>query len=318
MNNHYPFYGGCALITTYRCNAHCKMCHRHEHQSKTSEEFSPAIILDLPYMYAINITGGEPFLRNDIMTIVKNAHKRAAKVTISTNGMLRDRIIKVMKAYPSTGLRISIEGFENTNDKIRGLDNGYSSVINLLFELQIMGCKHIGISMTVGDDNYEEVLDMYEYCRKHGFEFATGTVHNSFFFEATDNQIHHKKEIAETFLELAKKMRKEGTFKDKYRAIFNEELAKYVMGQKIDFPCEAGKGFFAISPYREVLACVGSEEPRVIGKLGTDFWEVWNSPNAAKVRNQCKNCSRNCCMSGHVGSAMRKEILALLPRAIRG
>lgn len=315
MSNHYPIYGGCAVIVTYRCNAHCMMCHRHEHPSNPEDEFDPNLILKLPRMYAMNITGGEPFLRNDIMQIVENAHKRAYRVTISTNGTMPDRIMEVMRAYPSTALRVSVEGFGDMNDKIRGLYNGYTTVINLLLNLQIIGCKHIGISMTVSDDNYEEVLDMYDYCHRHGFEFATGAVHNSFFFESTDNTIQNKKEISETFIELAKRMRKEGTLKDKYRAIFNEELAKYVNGQEISFPCQAGKGFFAVSPYGDIMACVGSEQPEVMGHLFNDFWEVWNSEKAQKIREKCTACTRNCCMSGHVGVAMRKDALKLIPRA---
>lgn len=220
-----------------------------------------------------------------------------------------------MKRYPSTALRVSVDGFGDTSDKIRGLDCGYTNAINLLFQLQIMGCKHIGISMTISDDNYDQVLDMYDYCRRHGFEFATGAVHNSFFFESTDNEIKSKKAIVKTLEELSKRMRRDGTLKDKYRAIFNEELAKYVDGKNIDFPCQAGKGFFAVSPYGDIMACVGSEKPEIMGHLFHDFWEVWESEKAGKIKEKCAACKRNCCMSGHVGVAMRKDALKLIPRA---
>ena len=318
-NTRFPLYGGCAVITTFRCNSHCKMCHRHEHQSKANEEFSPDLILKLPHMWAMNITGGEPFLRDDIEKIVENAYKRAQIVSISTNGTQEEKILKLMKKFPKTRLRISIEGIANTNDSIRGIRGGYIKIINLILNLKILDYKHVGLSITVGDNNYEDLLPLYDFCRKHEIEFATGTVHNSFFFESTDNAINHKKEVSNALNELADRMQKEGTFKEKYRAIFNRELVKYVNGEPIRFPCYAANGFFALSPYGDVLACVGSELPREIGNITyNSFEDVWDSEKANNIRQVCSICNRNCCMSGHVGVAMRKEVIQLLPEALLG
>lgn len=317
--NIFPLYGGCAVITTYRCNAHCKMCHRHQHQSKQSEEFKPELILKLPHMYAINITGGEPFLRDDILEIVKFAHQRAHVVTISTNGTLTDRILEVMTAYPNTGIRISIEGYGALNNEIRGIENGFEKAETTLRNLKRLGCKNIGISTTISDKNVKSVFSLYEFCQENGYQFATGAVHNSFFFESTNEEIEHSSEVRNTLLELSNRMRHEGTLKDKYRAIFNEELANYVIGEPICFPCQAANGFFALDPYGNILSCVGSEKARVMGNLiESDFATVWNSKQANNVRKECGQCKRNCCMSGHVGVEMRKEAIQLLPEALLG
>lgn len=318
-NTHFPLYGGCAVITTYRCNAHCSMCHRHEHQSKQSDEFIPDLILKLPHMYAMNITGGEPFLRDDIMQIVANAHKRAHVVTISTNGTMTDRILAVMAAFPNTGIRISIEGYGALNDKIRGLVGGFERAETTLRNLKRIGCKNIGISMTISDKNVKDGFNLYKFCKENGYQFATGAVHNSFFFESTSEEIEHSLEVRDTLLELANKMRHDGIFKNKYRAIFNEELANYVIGKPICFPCQATNGFFALDPYGNILSCVGSEKARVMGNIiNNDFFTVWNSERANKIREECRQCKRNCCMSGHVGVEMRKESIQLLPEALLG
>jgi MoaA/NifB/PqqE/SkfB family radical SAM enzyme len=48
-----------AVIITYRCNAHCQMCHIWEHPSKPEEEITPAVIDKLPSgLTRINIGGG--------------------------------------------------------------------------------------------------------------------------------------------------------------------------------------------------------------------------------------------------------------------
>ena len=59
------------VIVTYRCNAKCTMCNRYKCPSNPSEEISLDTIKKLPPMYFTNITGGEPFIREDIEEIVK-------------------------------------------------------------------------------------------------------------------------------------------------------------------------------------------------------------------------------------------------------
>ena len=59
------------LIVTYRCNAKCYMCNTWQHPSKKSEEFTPDLVDKLPDgLKFINITGGEPFIREDLDEIM--------------------------------------------------------------------------------------------------------------------------------------------------------------------------------------------------------------------------------------------------------
>ena len=59
------------VIVTYRCNARCNMCNRYKVPSKAEEEISIETIRKLPEMYFTNITGGEPFIREDLKDIVR-------------------------------------------------------------------------------------------------------------------------------------------------------------------------------------------------------------------------------------------------------
>ena len=313
MDKIMPLFSGCAVITTYRCNARCKMCHRWQHQSKIDEEFEPELILKLPHLHFINITGGEPFLRDDIMQIVEYACQRANRVVISTNGIMSERILSVMSAFPNVGIRISIEGLSKNNDEIRGIQSGYEHVMKTLEELSRMGCKDIGVSMTVSDSNYQDVIPLYHICKEQGYQFATGTTHNSFFFEADSNEIKQKKEVCASLQALANEMHKSLNLKDRYRAIFNEQLIKRVQDIPIDFPCKCGEHFFAISPYGDMMACLGSEQPNVMGNLKEkEFWAIYASKQAQIARRQVKNCTRNCCMSGNVAGEMKRKALKLM------
>ena len=313
-----PIFSGCAVITTYRCNAHCSMCSRWQHQSNAMNEMEPSILYKLPNLHFINITGGEPFLRDDIEEFVRIAHSKANRVVISTNGIIKDRIIEVMRKYPKTGLRISLEGLKKTNDEIRGIPNGYDNAMSLLHKLKKMGCKDIGISITIHEGNCDDVLPLYEICRQEGYEFATGTLHSSFFFESSE-PVHFENpdKVCKVIEELSNRMKKKGTIKEKYRAIFNEELIKYIKNEPIAFPCKCGSHFFAIDPYGEMLACVGSEKPIVMGDLSKKSFEnIWYGMEASEVRKQVENCKRNCCMSGHVAGEMKRQAIPLANRII--
>ena len=305
---------GCALITTYRCNSACLMCNRHQWQSKVEEEFKPEMVKKLPLLHFINITGGEPFLRKDIGEIIKLACERAQRVIVSTNGTLKEQILKAMSDVPRrVGVRVSLEGNQKINDFIRGVPGGYDTAISTLKELQKMGFKDVGISMTIGDWNFQDVLDMYHLCKENRWQFATGTVHSSCFFASEEEKIElkHKKEICEVLTQLSKEMYADWGLKLKYRALFNQLLAEHIQGIPFPVQCTCGKDFFAITPFGEVVACLGSTQPRCMGNLiTTDFSTLWNSRQAKIARSQCKSCGKNCCMSGNRSIDMKNHILA--------
>src|SRR5574344_2555867 len=113
------------VIVTYRCNAKCNMCNVWQNPTKPTEEITLDDIKKLPEMAFTNITGGEPFIREDVPDIVRELYKKSDRIVISTNGYFTDRIIALCKEFPNIGIRISIEGLEKTNNEIRGLNDGY-------------------------------------------------------------------------------------------------------------------------------------------------------------------------------------------------
>ena len=81
------------LIVTYRCNAKCYMCHTWQHPSKKEDEFSHELVNRIPDgLKFINITGGEPFLRNDLDQIIQFELTRTERLVISTNGYFTKKL----------------------------------------------------------------------------------------------------------------------------------------------------------------------------------------------------------------------------------
>ena len=297
------------VIVTYRCNARCNMCNRYKQPSKPEEEITIETIKKLPRMYFTNITGGEPFIREDLSDIVRELYKKSDRIVISTNGYFTDRIIALAKEFPQVGIRISIEGLEETNDKIRGLENGFQRGYQTLKTLIDMGMKDVGFGMTVQDMNAKDLVLLYEISDELSMEFATATLHNSFYFVETNNEIYDKQMVAENFEKLINKLLKSKSPKKWFRAYFNHGLINYIYGQPRLLPCDMSFDTFFIDPYGDVMPCNGTAEKEVMGNLNNQEWdELWNSPEADSVRNKVRCCNRQCWMIGSVSPAMHKYI----------
>ena len=76
---------------------------------------------------------------------------------------------------------ISIEGLEQTNNEIRGLQNGYQRGYGTLKKLREMGMKDVGFGMTVQDKNAPDLVPLYKISNEMGMEFATASLHFGYF-----------------------------------------------------------------------------------------------------------------------------------------
>lgn len=297
------------VIVTYRCNARCTMCNRYKAPSKPDEEISIETIKKLPKMYFTNITGGEPFIREDLPDIVRELYKKSDRIVISTNGFFTDRIIKLCEEFPNVGIRISIEGLEETNNKIRGLDDGYNKGYSTLKKLVEMKHPDVGFGMTVQDANAKDLVALYEKSNELNMEFATASLHNSFYFVEAKNIIKDRMMVAKEFEKLVNRLLESNSPKKWFRAYFNHGLINYIFGQKRLLPCDMSFDTFFIDPYGDVMPCNGTKDKEVMGNLNNQSWEeLWNSEQAEKVRVKVRCCDRDCWMIGSVSPAMHKYI----------
>lgn len=310
-----------SIIVTYRCPMRCKMCNIWANPTKPSEEFSPELLEKLPRMHSVNITGGEPFIREDIEEIVKILRKKTNRIVFSTSGWFSDRIIALAKKYPDLGFRISIEGLSVKNDELRGREGGFDKGLRTLLELRRMGVKDIGFGITVSNNNSGDMLDLYELNKNLKMEFATASFHNSFYFHKYDNQVTNVDEVCANFDELIQRLMKENNPKSWFRAFFNLGLINYVKGGRRMLPCEAGSENFFLDPYGNILPCNGMEERCWFAAMGNlkeaTFDEIWNSPQAAAVRDKVAHCPKNCWMIGSVSPVMHKYLRKILPWVVK-
>jgi MoaA/NifB/PqqE/SkfB family radical SAM enzyme len=283
------------------------MCSRYKAPSRPDEEISLETIKKLPPMYFTNITGGEPFIRTDLPDIVRELYKKSDRIVISTNGFFTDRIIALAKEFPNVGIRISIEGLEKTNNEIRGLPDGFNRGYSTLKKLVEMKHPDVGFGMTVQDKNAKDLVPLYKLSEDMHMEFATASLHNSFYFVENKNIIHDRLMVAQNFEDLVNALLYTNSPKKWFRAYFNHGLINYIFGQKRLLPCDMAFDTFFIDPYGDVMPCNGTKNKEVMGNLNTQSWdELWNSKQANDVREKVRHCDRNCWMIGSVSPAMHK------------
>ena len=302
-----------SIITTYRCTNKCHMCHIWKFPTKKEEEFQPSLLEKLPKLSFCNITGGEPFIRDDIEEITHILKKKAKRLVVSTNGYFVEKILDLAKKNKKIGIRISIEGLPAVNDELRGMKDSFDHGLKALLELQRIGLKDIGFGITVSDRNVKDMLELYQLSKVMKVEFATAVVHNSYYFHKYDNSISKKEEVIQSFEYLKEEFLKTWRVKNWYRAYFNFGLINYIQGKSRLLPCSAGTDMFFLDPWGEIKPCNGMEERIWFESMGNlhekSFEEIWSSDKAQKVREMVNNCPKNCWMIGTVSPVMKNHIL---------
>ncbi len=310
-----------SIILTYRCPMRCKMCNIWKYPTDSREEIKADDLRSLPKLKFINLTGGEPFIREDLPEIVAECYRHTDRIVISTSGYFEDRVIELAKKFPKIGIRISIEGLSQKNDELRGRDGGFDKGLRTLLRLKHMGLKDIGFGCTVSNNNSADMLSLYQLSLSLGMEFATAAFHNSYYFHKDDNVITNRDKVCADFEQLIEWQLQEKHPKSWFRAFFNMGLINYIEGGRRMLPCEAGTANFFIDPWGEVFPCNGMEERFWKDSMGNihdaDFMTIWHSDKAEQVRAKVRRCPKNCWMVGTASPVMHKYLRHPLKWAVK-
>ncbi len=165
---------------TRRCNLNCLHCGSPNEAVDLGEELSTEEVIaafmqiakefDLSEFHHINITGGEPFVRSDLLDILKKISKvkEFRNIAIQTNGIhIADhpKVLERLKEYGVTGLGVSIDGLEETHDSFRRKKGTWKKAVkaaNLAVEKGFV----VTVSVTAHSKNLDEIPRLYEYVRK--------------------------------------------------------------------------------------------------------------------------------------------------------
>lgn len=300
------------IAVTLNCNSRCLMCDIWKKPSKN--EVKPDFYQKLPTsLKEINITGGEPFFRDDLPEIIGVIKKRCpgVRLIISTNGFLTKKIKKMMsviiKIDPKVGVRVSIDGREKTHNKLRGIKGSYKKAMTTLQSLKKI-IKDLGIGFTLMEENKDDLLAVFNYCKREHLDFSLSLVSSSsIYFGNEKESLKPQKgtKIKKTFAELIESQYKTFEIKNWFRAWFNQGLYEFLTTKKRRLLCEGGKDFFYLDPYGGVYIC--HLKPWLIGNLKKESFEgIINSEKADRLRKMANKC-HDCWMVCNVRNKIKKN-----------
>lgn len=293
-----------SLITTFRCNAKCGMCEIWKYPTRREEELDPKYYEKLPSGLRINVTGGEPTLRDDIEDIFRILYPKASLLELSTNGFYTDRVVNLAEKFPNILIRVSLEGLPSTNDTLRGTKDGFDHALRTMLELKKTKCRNIGFSIVISDRNVDDLLYLYELCCALGVELGNSVMHNSWYFHTTANSISNiSKAVAreEEFIKALLCSSRKGfknKLKDYGRAYFNRSILKRFTGTEANYRplCGAGADFFFVDPWGNITPCNGSDEEWIAGNIKEDSVEnILASEKFHCLREKIASCRKECC-----------------------
>ena len=303
------------IIPTYRCDSRCQMCYIWKNPTDPREEVTLETLSKLPAGFDnLNVSGGEPTLRKDLVEIIDILHPKARILELSSNGLHPEKFIPIIKKYPDIKVRFSLEGDEATSNSIRGEKNGYETKLAGLKKLREVGGTDLGFALVIQDENVSQLVDMYEMACSMGFEFATSTLHNAWQFYKNDNYFYDRLAVARQVEKLITSMLKTYNLKNWFRAYLNLGLIEKILGHPRLIPCTAGTDFAFIDPWSDVWACnVRSDLP--LGNLAKQSWEeIVASKTASESIEKVSNCEQNCWMVTTARTAMRSSLIPQLPK----
>lgn len=163
--------------TTLRCNAKCKHCGSRAGENLnlrdelTTDEIEQALksIADKydSSKILLNITGGEPLVREDLFEVMRFATDLGFNWGMTTNGILiDDDIIKKMIDTKMTTISISLDGLQKSHDEFRGVNGAFKKTVEGIKKLKQANFLNIlQVTTVINKLNIEELDDLYEFIK---------------------------------------------------------------------------------------------------------------------------------------------------------
>ncbi|MBO6154644.1 MAG: radical SAM protein [Lachnospiraceae bacterium] len=160
------------LHVTQRCNLNCLGCYSYDCNRNKLQDPDICYIqhaideLAAEGLQVLIISGGEPFLRNDLKDIVKYAKDRGIPaIQIITNGtVLKEEVLVEIKPYVMS-IAVSFDGYNKENPTFIRNEGIFDKLINSVELLKKLGINTT-ILPTIHSKNCCNLLDYVELSRK--------------------------------------------------------------------------------------------------------------------------------------------------------
>ncbi|MCX6761235.1 MAG: radical SAM protein [Candidatus Moranbacteria bacterium] len=152
---------------TRRCNLHCEHCgaSKENYNEELSTNEIKKVIDDISKIKRcfFGATGGEPFMRGDILEVLSYAKSKGLGTGIASNGFLIDeKKADDIKNAKIDSIQISLDGLEETHNKIRNNLKSFARIKNAIKNLQKIKIPVLSVATTLTPHNFHELDKIYD------------------------------------------------------------------------------------------------------------------------------------------------------------
>ena len=124
----------------------------------------------------LNITGGEPLARKDIVQVLKNINKQGTRIIINSNVLLADRLLKEPAVKSVDAIYASLHTTKESDFKENlGINAGAKKVMENMIKLQQHGYR-VQINYSLGEYNKNEFESVMDYAIKNQIDLKAITL----------------------------------------------------------------------------------------------------------------------------------------------
>ena len=308
------------LFSSFRCDARCVMCYtwvKAKWQPQLSLEQLRHIVEDpliRDYTEIVNLAGGEPTLRTDLVEMVQllvNGCPHLKTVDIPTNGMQTDRVVDQIERVLATlaitpielAVTVSIDGVGVVHETIRGRPGVFPQVDATVKELRELRSIYprfrLGMNTVISRHNARrDFLEaMRTYARSHdiGLNFTPAAisevgVESVAMVDQFEMSPMDKDEVIRFFEQLQQEQALDATY-----CAF---VLHWLRTGRRDMDCAFRDGkVFLVEPTGDVYLC-GNYKDFKLGNLVerslSDVWPVQRQFTREMWNRRCDTCASNC------------------------
>ena len=299
---------------THRCPCdciHCFLVKERDNELTTEEIIILFKQLQDEGVLTLTLTGGEPFLRDDISQILYSAREKQFFISILTTGILIDHAeVNLINETGVSDIEISLLGSNSdTHDTIMRCPGAFN---RMLRAVKLMRNEDINIKLksTIMKQNYKELPDMAKLAQKYDVHFSASVV--------ISPRVNGDTSILELSLNNDEISRLDPD-------LINEGLIPgEVRGNGAILTCNAGKINASISPQGDIYPCVIMRHD--LGNIrNIDINNIWHfnpDPFLMELRDlkdegvyECYSCNYNkgCYRCPGIAYTETKKLVASVP-----
>ena len=312
------------LGMTNLCNSKCVTCfygdhlNVNRHLEMSLEDYDRALA-DLPSLFSVVLTGGEPTLNRDLPAITRLLYRRhdASNVTMPTNSLIPEQVESVVAGAlearkderQTFTVGLSLDHLGERHDEIRGAPGNFPKVGETYRRLMELKRRHRGLVVNVqtvlASFNRDDLGEITAWVARnfpeidfHSFELLRPPFPDSTIRPLT---------AAEYATALATLKPYWARF-DRYRPILRnlkvaarEAELETLEQERMVYKCYAGTVSGVLNPEGTISLCEVQWEIGNIRDYGWSFRKAWFSEKADEMRKRVANrecwCTHSCFMS---------------------